>query len=69
MYIYGGNRTEEDKGYHLFADLHVLDTTTMTWFSPKTTGDIPGPRVAHKLLSVGKYIYLFGGGEYILSLM
>eukprot|EP01118_Nematostelium_gracile_P011088 TRINITY_DN38_c0_g1_i1.p1 TRINITY_DN38_c0_g1~~TRINITY_DN38_c0_g1_i1.p1 ORF type:complete len:424 (-),score=71.07 TRINITY_DN38_c0_g1_i1:135-1406(-) len=62
MYIYGGNRTEEDKSYKIYSDLHVLDTTTLTWTKPKTTGDIPGPRVAHKLLTVNNQVYLFGGG-------
>jgi len=62
MYIYGGNRTEEDKTYNIYGDLLVFDTETMTWSEPKTTGEVPGPRVAHKLLSIGKNIYLFGGG-------
>jgi hypothetical protein len=62
MYIYGGNRTEDDKTYQIYSDLHVLETTTMTWSKPRTYGDIPGPRVAHKLLAVNNQVYLFGGG-------
>jgi len=61
MYIFGGNRTEGGK-YYIFDDLHVFDTETMTWSQPKTTGDAPSKRVAHKLLSIGSKIYLFGGG-------
>jgi N-acetylneuraminic acid mutarotase len=62
MYIYGGNRTDEDKTYHIYGDLCVFDTKTMTWSKPITSGDVPGPRVAHKLLAVGNKLYLFGGG-------
>jgi len=61
MYVYGGNRTEEGQ-YSIYDELHVFDTETMTWFRPKTTGDAPGQRVAHKLIAVGKKLYLFGGG-------
>jgi hypothetical protein len=61
MYIYGGNRTEGGK-YMIFDDLHVFDTDTLTWSQPKTTGDQPGPRVAHKMVAVGRKLYLFGGG-------
>jgi len=61
MYIYGGNRTEADT-YHILDDLHVLDTETMTWEVAKTTGPTPGARVAHKVMSVGKRLFLFGGG-------
>jgi len=61
MFIYGGNRTESDE-YMILEDLHVLDTETLTWSQPKCTGEAPGPRVAHKLMSVGRRLYLFGGG-------
>jgi len=61
MFVYGGNRTEGDT-YHILKDLHVLDTDTMTWEVAHTTGDHPGARVAHKLMAVGKCLFLFGGG-------
>jgi N-acetylneuraminic acid mutarotase len=63
MYIYGGNRTDHDQ-YVILDDLHVFDTDTMTWHSPLTTGDLPGPRVAHKLAAVGDRLLLFGGGNW-----
>jgi len=61
MYVYGGNRTEAGE-YAIFDELHVLDTVTMAWSKVKTSGVVPGPRVAHKLVAVGKKLYLFGGG-------
>jgi len=63
MYVFGGNRTEEGN-YSIYDDLHVLDTETMTWTRPQTYGAIPGQRVAHKLVAVGKRLYLFGGGKW-----
>jgi N-acetylneuraminic acid mutarotase len=61
MFIYGGNRTENEN-YMILDDMHVLDTETMTWEKPRCSGEIPGARVAHKLMAVGKRVYLFGGG-------
>jgi len=61
MYIYGGNRTDKET-YHILRDLYCLDTDTMEWSQVETTGEDPGPRVAHKLMSIGKRLYLFGGG-------
>jgi len=62
MYIYGGNRTEEGQ-YSIFDEFHVLDTATMCWSQIKASaGQAPGPKVAHKLIAVGKRLYLFGGG-------
>jgi len=63
MYVFGGNRTE-DGNYSIFDDLHVFDTETFEWSSPKTRGEQPGQRVAHKLVAVGKKLYLFGGGRW-----
>lgn len=60
-YVYGGNRTEDGQ-YSIFDEFHVFDTITMNWSRVKATGPAPGPRVAHKLIAVGKRLYLFGGG-------
>jgi len=62
MYIFGGLLQQElelvDSN-----DMHVLDTTTMVWSSPKVTGDVPEPRCGHKMVTIDDKIYLFGGGN------
>lgn len=63
MYIYGGNFTPlPDGNYTILGDLHVLDTTTLTWSQPKCTGPSPGSRTAHTMKAIGKKIFVFGGG-------
>jgi len=63
MYIYGGNYTPMPDGdYTVLGDMHVLDTTTMTWSQPTLSGPNPGKRTAHTMKAVGSKIYLFGGG-------
>ncbi|RGB41038.1 hypothetical protein C1646_810931 [Rhizophagus diaphanus] len=43
--------------------LYVLDLTNYNWYIPKTTGDIPKPRVFHKANVIGKYMVIsFGVG-------
>jgi len=63
MFVFGGNRTEEGN-YSIYDDLHVFDTETLAWSVPNVTGEKPGHRVAHKLVAVGKKLYLFGGGRW-----
>jgi len=62
MYIFGGNNNNEAGAYQVLDDLSVLDTETMTWSRPPTTGDIPTARSGHTLTAIGKKLYLFGGG-------
>jgi len=62
MYIFGGNNNNEAGMYQVLGDLSVLDTETMTWSRPETTGDIPTARSGHTLTAMGKKLYLFGGG-------
>jgi len=61
MYIHGGNVTINEE-YTVLDDFHVLDTETMTWSSPRITGDIPSKRSSHRMVTVGDKIFLFGGG-------
>ncbi|KYR02856.1 hypothetical protein DLAC_00326 [Tieghemostelium lacteum] len=59
LFIFGGG-----DGPNYFKDLFVLDTETLTWTKPVTTGNGPGPRRAHTANLVnGKTIYIFGGGD------
>jgi N-acetylneuraminic acid mutarotase len=62
MYIFGGNNNNEEGKYQVLDDLNVLDTQTMTWSCPKTTGTAPCARSGHTLTAIGKKLYLFGGG-------
>jgi len=62
MYIFGGNNNNEEGKYQVLDDLNVLDTQTMTWSRPKTTGEAPCARSGHTLTAIGKKLYLFGGG-------
>jgi len=62
MYIFGGNNNNEEGKYQVLDDLSMLDTVTMTWSRPKTTGTAPCARSGHTLTAIGKKLYLFGGG-------
>jgi len=62
MYIFGGNNNNEAGQYQVLDDLTMLDTLTMTWSRPKTTGTAPCARSGHTLTAIGKKLYLFGGG-------
>ncbi|KAJ3137699.1 hypothetical protein HDU90_001649 [Geranomyces variabilis] len=47
-----------------FADLYVLDTETLWWSKPKTTGAAPLPCRAHSAsLIMNRYLVVFGGGD------
>jgi len=62
MYIFGGNNNNENGQYQVLSDMHMLDTHTMTWSAVQATGDVPCARSGHTLTSLGKKLYLFGGG-------
>jgi len=62
MFMYGGNNNDENGRYRVLSDLCMLDTSTLTWSVPKTTGDIPEGRSGHTLTSIGRKVYLYGGG-------
>jgi len=62
MYIFGG-LLQQDLELVDSNDMHVLDTTTMTWSAPSVTGDVPEPRCGHKMVTIDGKIYLFGGGN------
>lgn len=62
MFIFGGNNNNERGAYQVLDDLCMLDTETLTWSRPATTGDRPCARSGHTLTTIGKKVYLFGGG-------
>src|SRR5690348_10003289 len=69
-YIHGGNyKGTTSNSYVLYADMHMLDTETMTWHEIDQQGEIPFYRVGHTLLSLDSRttggrtcnkIYLYG---------
>lgn len=62
MYMFGGNNNNEAGMYQVLDDFSVLDSETMTWSRPETTGERPTARSGHTLTAIGKKLYLFGGG-------
>jgi len=62
MYMFGGNNNNAAGVYQVLDDLCVLNTDTLTWSKPKTTGERPTARSGHTLTAIGKNLYLFGGG-------
>lgn len=58
MWVFGGmNR----KGGGPIGDLIVLDTLSMAWSSPKTTGMPPSPRIRPNIVPIGKSLLVHGG--------
>lgn len=58
LYLFGGG-----DGQKYYSHLYVLDTHTMIWSRPKTTGDKPSERRAHVAVIWQNYLYVFGGGD------
>jgi len=44
-------------------DVYILNTEMLTWSNPRVRGSIPSARFEHKMLAIGSYIFLFGGGN------
>lgn len=58
LYLFGGG---DGQKYH--NHLYVLDTHTMIWSRPKTSGDPPSERRAHVTVFWQLSMYVFGGGD------
>lgn len=58
LYLFGGG---DGQKYH--NHLYILDTHTMIWSRPKTTGQKPSERRAHVTVLWQHAIYVFGGGD------
>ncbi|KAF9432313.1 hypothetical protein BGZ76_010975 [Entomortierella beljakovae] len=63
LYVFGGG-----DGPHYFNELYMLDTDTLTWTNPQTTGDRPCRRRAHTTCVYNNCIYVFGGGDGVQAL-
>eukprot|EP01083_Nonionella_stella_P202929 740875_1 len=59
IFIFGGGK--DDSGHNSFNDLHILDTDSLTWSSPTTTGPSPSSRIFHSATLIGRKVYVFGG--------
>jgi len=62
MYIFGGNDTVRGVNtisHGAYNDFFMFDTDTMTWYQLNCQ---ISPRSGHHMASVGKMLYLYGGG-------
>jgi len=64
IYIFGGSIGDKPEMYTVTNDFYALNTLTMTWSKVQlpSSPDTPSIRVGHVMASIGKDIYLFGGG-------
>ncbi|KAI8380599.1 hypothetical protein EDC96DRAFT_491528 [Choanephora cucurbitarum] len=58
LYVFGGG-----DGPNYFNDLYVLNTDTLVWSKPKTSGEPPSPRRAHTTCIWNQKIIIVGGGD------
>lgn len=58
LYLFGG---ENIPRVPVDEDLHVFDLKEAKWSIEETKGDLPAKRLAHSMVSVGKYLFLYGG--------
>eukprot|EP00048_Salpingoeca_helianthica_P009501 m.136096 g.136096 ORF g.136096 m.136096 type:complete len:954 (+) comp14883_c8_seq2:2459-5320(+) len=58
LVVFGGAQPERN-----LCDIHLLDTTTWTWSSPKVSGSAPSPRTAHTVGVIDAHLVVFGGGK------
>lgn len=57
IYCFGGMA-----GAKFYNDIHVLDLEKGSWVTPKVKKrNLPEPRAAHAAVSLGQYLYIFGG--------
>ena len=56
LFIFGGWN-----GSERLNDIHILDTTTSTWSTPRVMGVLPHPRAGMTLTALRGRLYLFGG--------
>ncbi|KAG0048725.1 hypothetical protein BGZ90_007555, partial [Linnemannia elongata] len=63
LYVFGGG-----DGPQYFNELYMLDTDTLTWTNPQTTGKRPRRRRAHTTCVYNNCIYVFGGGDGVQAL-
>jgi hypothetical protein len=56
LFVFGGWN-----GSERLNDIHVLDTTSSTWSTPRVTGVKPHPRAGMTLTALRGRLYLFGG--------
>ncbi|XP_070614293.1 rab9 effector protein with kelch motifs [Erythrolamprus reginae] len=59
LYVFGGG----DKGVDPVQDqqLHIFDSTTLTWSQPEVGGQSPGPRHGHVVVAVENQLFVHGG--------
>ena len=62
--VFGGHTTADLKAEQKAVynnDARILDTETMIWSRPRTTGDLPSGRYGHTMCRIGGQVALVGG--------
>ncbi|KAH9555526.1 hypothetical protein CY35_08G118200 [Sphagnum magellanicum] len=59
IYVFGGCGSHEC----YFNDVHILDTSTMTWCKAATSGNHPAPRDSHSMSSWNTKLIVLGGED------
>jgi len=62
LYIFGGSIGDKPDKYTVTNDFYILDIPTLTWSKIPTSPETPSVRVGHVMTSIGKNLYMFGGG-------
>jgi N-acetylneuraminic acid mutarotase len=61
IFIFGGTWVDDEDNSIYLNDLHCLDTSSLSWSAPQTSGEPPIPREGHTSSVVGQQMVLFGG--------
>jgi len=62
LYVYGGINRDGRWELQDLDEFFVFDASDFSWREVKATGDVPTARCGHRLVSIGRKLYMFGGG-------
>eukprot|EP01132_Coremiostelium_polycephalum_P005771 gene5771-7181_t len=62
LYVFGGINRDDRWELQDLDEFFVFNTITSTWREINATGAVPSARCGHRLVSIGKKLYMFGGG-------
>ncbi|XP_060781038.1 kelch domain-containing protein 3 isoform X2 [Neoarius graeffei] len=63
VYSFGGYCSGEDYETLRQIDVHIFNTGSHRWWTPKVTGTVPGARDGHSACVLNRDMYIFGGYE------
>jgi len=61
IYLFGGGNGED--WINRFNDIHIFDPQENHWVRPTTTGMVPDSTTFASLWTIGKFLFVFGGGR------